>query len=254
MPQETVSQNFNEVFSAGLALQQEKKWDEALASYGQLLDQSLNSLSSQQASVIYHNMSAVAFAKSDFLKAYVWSKKALNLDPSNHQVQEAYQNYAKKVEIPSIPHQISGSDQIKKTVSAVPSDVWMIATFALLLLTVWVFLKHLVQIKKDKLNGKFKKPAWWVEYSLIAVILISAIGTYISFEESKIQHAVVIAPSAPVQTVPGENKPVILEVQAGLEVEVLAANDQFFQIRYPGAFTGWINRSQIELLSLSFRQ
>lgn len=254
MPQESVSQNFNDLFSAALALQQEKKWDESLASYEQLLDQSRDSLTSQQASVIYHNMSAVAFSKNDNLKAYVWSKKALNLDPTNQQVRESYENYAKKIEVPSMPHQISGLAQVKKTISYIPNDIWIIVTFALVLTTVWLFLKHLIQVKKDKLNGNFKKPTWWVEYSLIFVILVLALGSYISFEESQIQHAVVVAEKAQVQTVPGENKPVILEAQAGLELEVLAASADYFQVRYPGAFTGWINRSQIELLSLSFRQ
>ncbi|MCC2680247.1 MAG: hypothetical protein K0R29_2823, partial [Pseudobdellovibrio sp.] len=42
MPQESNSEkNFSDLFTAALALQQEKKWDEALTSYGQLLDQSL---------------------------------------------------------------------------------------------------------------------------------------------------------------------------------------------------------------------
>lgn len=255
MPQESVPQenNFNELFSGALALQQEKKWDEALTSYGQLLDQSLSQLTAQQAAVIYHNMSAVAYAKNDVLKAYVWSKKAANLDPSNQQIRDSYVSYATKVEIPSIPHQISGLDRVKKSVATVPFDVWIIVMFSVLLVTVWKYLKHLVQIKKDKLNGNFKKPAWWVEYSLLGIVFLSAAVCFISYQQSQIQHAVVVAEKAPVQTVPGENKPVILEAQAGLEVEVLAADDQYFQVRYPGAFTGWINRSQVELLSLSFR-
>lgn len=255
MPQDSVSQvkNFNELFSGALALQQEKKWDEALTSYGQLLDQSLPELTSQQAAVIYHNMSAVAYAKNDFLKAYVWSKKAVSLDPSNQQAQDSHLNYAKKVEIPSIPHQISGMDRLNKSISVVPFDVWIIVTFTLLLVTAWKALKHVVQVKKDKLNGNFKKPSWWIEYALTAVVILFAVVCFISYRESQIQHAVVVAEKAAVQTVPGENKPVILEAQAGLEVEVLAENGQYFQVRYPGAFTGWINRSQVELLSLSFR-
>jgi tetratricopeptide (TPR) repeat protein len=255
MPQESNSEkNFSDLFTAALALQQEKKWDEALTSYGQLLDQSLPQLSAKQAASIYHNMSAAAYAKSDFLKAYVWSKKAMALDPSNEQIQTSYANYAKKVEIPSIPHQISGFDQVKKSVTAVPFDIWIIVTLVVLLAAALKVLKHTVQIRKDRLNGNFKKPVWWVEYAIAAVAVVLAAGTFISYQESQIQHAVVVAEKAPVQTVPGENKPVILEAQAGLEVEVLAANDQYFQVRYPGAFTGWINRSQIELLSLSFRQ
>jgi len=254
MPQESnTEKNFSDLFTAALALQQEKKWDEALTSYGQLLDQSLPHLSAKQAAAIYHNMSAAAYSKNDFLKAYIWSKKAMTLDPSNEQVQNSFLNYSKKVEIPSIPHQISGLDQVKKTISAVPFDIWIIVALAVLLAAVLKVLKHAVQIKKDRLNGNFKKPVWWVEYAIAALAVILAVGTFISYQESEIQHAVIVAEKAAVQTVPGENKPVILEAPAGLEVEVLAANDQYFQVRYPGAFTGWINRSQIELLSLSFR-
>jgi hypothetical protein len=254
MPQENVSQNFNELFGTALALQQEKKWDEALASYQKLLDQSRDSLSAQQASVIYHNMSAIAFAKNDLLKAYVWSKKALHLNPANSQAREAYENYSKKVEVPSIPHQISGTDQLQKMIGHVPADIWLAGTLALLLGTAWVFLKYFLRVKKNKLNGIFKKPPLWHGYLLLLVTLIFAAACYVGVNESQKQLAVVIAEKAPVQTVPGENKAVIFEAQAGLELEVLAADENYFQVRYPGAFTGWVNRNQIELLSLSFRQ
>jgi tetratricopeptide (TPR) repeat protein len=254
MPQENVSQNFNELFGSALALQQEKKWDEALASYQKLLDQSRESLTAQQASVIYHNMSVIAFAKNDSLRAYVWSKKALHLNPANSQAREAFENYAKKVEVPSIPHQISGEDQLQKVISVVPVDVWLVSTIALLLFTVWIFLKYFIKVKKNKINGVFKKPPLWHGYILILVTAVFAAACFIGVKESRKQMAVVVAEKAPIQTVPGENKAVIFEAQSGMELEVLAADSNYFQVRYPGAFTGWVNKDQVELLSLSFRQ
>ena len=112
----------------------------------------------------------------------------------------------------------------------------------------------MVTVKKNKLSDIFQHPPKWPVYILSIFTLLVMGMTYVGFSDSHKQLAIVIADKAAVQTVPGENKSVIFEAQAGLELEVLNADADFFQVRYPGAFSGWVKRSQLELLSLSFRQ
>lgn len=254
MPQESGTQNFSDAFNSALSLQQEKKGDEALTAYQSLLDLGRETLSLQQASGIYHNMSGIAFEKGELLKAYVWSKKALSLNPGNQQAKESYAAYSQKFEIPNIPHQISNYDNFKKIVSVVPTDFFLILSLILTLSTVWIAFKRTITVKKNKLNDIYRHPPVWPVYILsIISVLVIAMST-LNYLEGNKHTAIVITEKAAVQTVPGENKPVIFEAPAGLELEILKQNENFFQVRYAGAFTGWVHRSQIELLSLSFRQ
>lgn len=254
MPQENQTQNLNDLFGEALALQNEKKWDESLAVYQKILDLGPESLNIAQGSVVYHNMSTIAYDKSDFLKAYIWAKKSLSLNPSNQKAQQSLEIYAKKVEIPNIPHQISNYDNLKKMVNIAPVDFWFILALSLVATTVWKILKRFVSIKQNQAVGNFNKPNAYLVYFLSTLSFISLFAAILSYQESIKTTAIVIAEKAAVQTVPGENKPVIYEVPAGVELEVLAEQNSFFQVRYIGAFSGWVSKSQLELMSLTFRQ
>ncbi|MGZ3689891.1 MAG: hypothetical protein ACXVAX_00220 [Pseudobdellovibrio sp.] len=253
MPQESVSQNLNDLFGQALALQKDKKWDESLTAYQKIIDLGPDQLGTTQASVLYHNMSTVAFEKSDFLKAYIWSKKAVSLNPANQQAVESLEVYAKKVEIPNIPHQISNFDNFEKIIDLAPLDLWMVLTLIILLLTFRQWLKRFVLIKKNQAQGIYQKPSAWLVYILSILSVVTLVLGAIRYESSLKQQAIVIADKAPVQTVPGDNKPVIYEVPAGAELDVLSEKDNYFQVRYPGAFSGWVSKNQLELMSLTFR-
>ena len=108
MPQDsmTFQQQFPQLFQQGLTPQQEKKWDDAISKYKILLDQGHNAITNEQASVVYHNMAASAYGKSDFLNAYIWSKKAIVLNSNNSFSQNILEQVVKKYQPPQIPHQI----------------------------------------------------------------------------------------------------------------------------------------------------
>lgn len=246
--------SYTQLFDQALSLQQQKNWDESLTTYQKLLDQSLVQMNSSQASVVYHNMSTIAFEKTDYLKAYAWSKKAVVLNPGNQLARESLEVFSKKFEVPVVARQISSYDYLKKEVSKLPLDAWILLSLVLIFVTVWLALKAFLTNKKNQLAENFlKAPKWPIYIALIVSLLIISI-TYVRYLDSSTPRAIVIADTAQVQTAPGENKPVIFEAQAGLELEVLKFDQGYFQIRYPGAFAGWINKTQLEILSLSFEQ
>ncbi len=251
MPQENKT---TQLFDQALAEQQQKNWDASLESYQKLLDLGLATMSNSQASVVYHNMSTVAFAKSDYLKAYTWSKKSLVLNPNNKLAHDSFEVFSKKFEVPMIARQISSYDYLKETVVKLPLDAWSVLSLLLIFLTLGLSLKTYVTHKKNQLAENFTTTPRWPIFLALVFTLLVILSTYISYSEKEMPHAIVIAEKAQVQTAPGENKPVIFEAQAGLELEVLKFDQGYFQIRYPGAFAGWIKKSQLEILSLSFEQ
>lgn len=243
-----------QLFNQALVLQQQKKYDESLALYQKILDQSPNDLGGSQASVIYHNMSTIAYEKGDVLKAYVWSKKSVHLNPGNQLARESFQFYSKKFEVPVIPHQISNYDNFKKIISKVSVDAWFVLGLVLIFVTLWTAVRNFLTGKKNQLAGIFTTPPKWPPILMTFLTLAVLSMAYINYQDSSTLRALVIVEKAQVQTAPGQNKSVIYEAPAGLELEVLNFDQGYFQVRYSGAFSGWVNKSQVELLSLTFEQ
>lgn len=262
MPQENETQNtptqtplsYTQAFDQALALQQQQNWDSALKAYQTLLDQSIKEMGVSQAAVVYHNMSSLAYEKGDFLKAYIWSKKSLALDPNNQLAHESFKHYSTKIEIPTIAHQISNFDHLKNLVSTVSLDAWLIFSIILIFATIWLALKNILISKKNQLANNFSNPEKWPLFLLGSLTLLVLSITYIRYQDASTLRGLVITEKAQVQTAPGENKPVIFEAQAGLELEVLKSDQGYFLVRYAGAFSGWIKKAQVELMSLSFEQ
>lgn len=250
------SMPYTQLFNQALAEQQKKNWDSSLEFYQKLLDQSLSQkdmeLSDFQASAIYHNMSLIASEKGDSLKAYVWSKKALVLNPSNQLAVESFKQYSMQFKPPTIAHQISNLDNIKTLIAKINIDVWFILSLILIFTTLWIATKNVIIRKKNQLKGHFYSPPKWPLLTATAITFFILSITYIGYLEASVLKGIVIAQSAQVQTAPGENKSVIFEAPAGLELEILKINGptpNYYQVRYPGAFSGWISSSQIEILS-----
>ena len=248
------SVSITQLFDQALALQQQQKWDASLEAYQKLLDQSPKEMGIFQASVVYHNMSTIAYAKGNFLNAYVWSKKSLSLSPNNQLARESFTLYSKKFEVPVIAHQITNLDYFKKFISIFPLDIWLSLSLVLIFTTLWLALKNIFIRKKNQLADNFSNPKKWPTISVAIVTILILSGTYIYYNDVSTLRAIVTAEKAQVQTAPGENKPVIFEAQAGLELEVLNFDQGYYHVRYPGAFSGWVSKKQLEILSLVFEQ
>lgn len=247
MPQENVT--FQQLFDQALSAQQQKNWDEALKLYQQVLDQGQSQLNEPQLSTIYHNMSTVAFEKSEFLYAYVWSKKALALDPGNRIAQQAFEGYAKKFEVPSIPHQISTSQNFQKIIEKVPVDLLLSLCLVLFFATLHLFFKNLLSKRKDQIDLIMTRSFAWKPLVSFTLLVVFVVLSVLRWNLDQKIHAIIITDKTGVQTAAGENRPVIFEAQPGLEVEVLQISESYAQVRYPGAFSGWVPLKNVEILS-----
>ncbi|MBC7420925.1 MAG: hypothetical protein H7328_09365 [Bdellovibrio sp.] len=250
MPQEN-NVTFSQLFEQGLASQQQKNWDAALDSYQQALDKGLKDMNPNQASAIYHNMSTVAFEKADFLKAYVWSKKAVALNPSNKIAGQSLEQHSKKFEVPQLAHQISSYENLKSALRLTSIDFLSILTLVLFSITLMFTFKNLILSKKNAVENLPRRGFSWVAFVLGLATFVTLFSTIILWNDELTLRGLIIADKTAVQTAPGENKPVIFEVQPGIEVEVIQSQADYVQVRYPGAFSGWIPKKSIEVLSIA---
>lgn len=255
MPQENSQENMQEnasaqqLFEQGLASQQQKNWDQALIQYQKALDKGPGQLTDSQAAAVFHNMSTVAYQKSDFLHAYIWSKKAVALNPNNHLAQQSIDQFSKKFEPPQVAHQISGYENFKSFLRLAPVDAFCFLTVILLFFTLWIIVKNLIQRRKAELAQEPQKGFPWSSVCLTLLTIFVLTCSMIRIKDEETLRGLIVTEKTAVQTAPGENKPVIFEAQAGTEVEVLQAQSDYIQVRYPGAFSGWILRKNIEILS-----
>ncbi len=92
-----------------------------------------------------------------------------------------------------------------------------------------------------------------MNYILILVLLV--FSSLLAFKVNDLTELKVIVktPQIPVQTSPGENKPIVTQAEIGTIFKVLKfSNDPdlaYVQIKFPGAYSGWVKRSHLELLN-----
>jgi len=249
MPQENVPKNLTvqQLFDQALSAQQQKNQDEALRLYKKTLDLGQNQANSPQLSVIYHNMSAIAFEKSDFLHAYTWSKKALALDSGNRIAQEALTEYSKKFEVPNVARQISTSQNLQKALEKIPVDFLYGLCLVLLFVTLRSFFKRLLAQRRNQIEMISQTTSSWKSWVSLTCLIAAVALTGIRHNLDARVRAIIMDKTG-IQTAAGENKPVIFEAQSGLEVEVLQLSESYAQIRYPGAFSGWVPLKNLEVL------
>lgn len=250
MPQENLPNNTTaqQLFDQALSAQQQKNLEEALRLYKEALDKGQSDLKAPQISVVYHNMSTIAYEKSDFLHAYVWSKKAIALNPGNHTAQEAFTEYAKKFEVPTVSRQISASQNLQKALEKAPVDFLFVLCLVLFFSTLHLFFKKILIQRKNQIEMTGQNKSSWPIWASFGVFLVMVVLTGIRHNLDARTRAIIMDKTG-IQTAAGENKPIIFEAQSGLEVEVLQFSDSYAQIRYPGAFSGWVPLKNLEVLS-----
>ncbi|OFZ28665.1 MAG: hypothetical protein A2622_06140 [Bdellovibrionales bacterium RIFCSPHIGHO2_01_FULL_40_29] len=259
MPQDemTIQQQFPQLFQQGLADQQNKKWDDALGKYQTLLDQSQNSLTNTQASVVYHNMAVCAFEKVDLAKTYIWSKKAITLNSRNQIAQDFYSEISQKFQPPQVPHQISAIESLQKVaLKNVSMDTMIIVSFILLSASFYLGLKNWLIRRQNRLEAEststFKKNPLGLTVGFASMVIFTSLVIFllaVKWTDFKTPKALIAIDKTLVQTASGGNQAVIYDAGIGLEVDVLKIEADFVQIRFPGAFSGWVKKENLEILT-----
>ena len=259
MPQEsmTFQQQFPQLFQLGLAQQKEKKWDDAIANYKSILDQGRNGVTPEQGSVVYHNMAVCAFEKSDFVNAYIWSKKATTLNSGNTFAHNLFLESAKKFQPTQVPHQISAVESLQKVaLKNVSFDLLLVGFLVFLFFTFYSGLKFWLSRRKDQIESealsmqKRQPLTAWIGVSLLtALTVVFLFLTIVKWDDLSLPKALIASENTSVQTAAGGSQATIYDAAPGLEVDVLKIDGDYAQVRYPGAFSGWVAKKNLEVIT-----
>ncbi len=253
-PQQDSSQN---LFQQALSLQNEKKIDDAIVIYQKILDLGLahdSNLTQEQASAVSQNISNLYFQKKESALAYVYNQKALFLDEKNSQAADFQKQNKNLYQTASIPRDISFYENLNSIGLKYFSIEILFVTLAVLLFFVLKnFFRFFIDRKKSEIANADPEKFNFANYVLIFLFSICALLLTMKINDSVQLKVILKSATAAVQTAAGENQAVVTQAEIGTIFNVLKmSNDADFayvQIKYPGAYSGWVKRADLELLN-----
>lgn len=244
-------------FQQALSLQNEKKSDEAIAIYQNILDLGLaekSELTREQASAVSQNMSLIYFQKKEAALSYVYSQKALFLNERNKQAQEFQKQNKNLFQTTSIARDISLTENMNSLFLKYFSVEVLFLIFALLsgfiLKTLFQFFLARKKAENENLETikfNFKNYISLFFWCCLAFLL------FIKIDDDSQLKVILKKPTVSVQTSPGENQATVTQAEIGTLFYVLKlsndAENAYVQVKYPGAYSGWLKRADLELLN-----
>ena len=245
--------DFQQTFQNAVSLQQQKKYDEALAAYKSLLEQQNPDLSRDQIADISYNAALTSFNKQDFLSSYVYNQKALLLSPRHSQASELAAKIKTQFQVRATPHDISLIENLNKAgLDVVPVEAfWVLATLFLVIFLRSIFRYFLKRKKELMENLKFSRFSY-KNYLWLVLFVVFYFFAGIKIWDEQIPKALIRTEQASLKTAAGENQATLADLPGGSLVHILRVtkvNDiQYFQIKYPGGISGWTKKDDLELI------
>lgn len=244
---------FQQTFQNAVSLQQQKKYDEALAAYKSLLETPNLDLSRDQIADISYNAALTSFNKQDFLASYVYNQKALLLHPRHSQASELAAKIKTQFQVRATPHDISLIENLNKAgLEVIPAEAfWVFATFFLVIFLRSVFGYFLTRKKELLENLKFSRFSYKNYFWLVLFIVFYFLAGLKIWNE-QIPKALIRVEQASLKTAAGENQATLADLPGGSLVHILRVSKvgdvSYFQIKYPGGISGWTKKEDLELI------
>jgi tetratricopeptide (TPR) repeat protein len=232
--------SFEEAFQSGLASYSSKKFDEARLAFGQAIEK--NPSSSQALT----NMGLTEFQLGNKGAAVAFLRKAQWLDPDFSTPKNALEFILPQLEIKEIPHEIQVWESLRaRFVAPFSMTAFLALTGISLFSTGWLFLAY-VGRRREATRDEKPYPPFPVIPVIIGLIFFVCLAlTASKIIDHQIPRGTVVAEKVFVHAAPDEKSAQLFELYAGLEVLLKVAKDDWVQITYPGALTGWIPRASL---------
>jgi len=232
--------SFEEAFQSGLASYNSKKYDEARLAFGQALEQNP---SSAQALT---NLGLTEFQLGNKGAAVAFLRKAQWLDPDFSTPRSALEFILPQLEIKEIPHEIQLWESTRaRFVAPFSLTAFLALTGISLFSTGWLFLAYTGR-RREATRDEKPYPPFPVIPVIIGFVFFGCLAlTASKIIDHQIPRATVVAEKAFVHAAPEEKSAQLFEIYSGLEVILKATKDDWVQVTYPGALTGWIPRASL---------
>jgi hypothetical protein len=245
----------NELFNEAISLHQSKKFDEALNIYLKILDKSQDaSITQEQASTVSQNIAVLYMQQNKTELAYVFNKKALGLNPRNTAAEQFAKNSLNNFKVTEIARDISWTEQLNNMgLKYIPFEALAFVTIVFIFLSLKLFFNYLMNQKKNLLENKMPPVLSWLFYGYLMLFILTFSLLWAKHSGATLPTGIIKSASASVQTAAGANQAIITEINLGHVVQILQTKEVegviYAQIKVPGAFSGWIKKTDLEPLN-----
>ena len=230
--------------SAQVYMQQANKLYEA-SEYGQALELYHNIEQHYRSPILFFNIGNCYFKTSQIPNAILYYERSLKYDPQNENtlanLKQAHKFIADDIQaLPANAFSESWNAFVKdRSINfwANLSIYLMITGFLVLLLTL---------VKLPDFVKKFS--------SLLAgILIVAALFTFLLARSAKnniemVNHAIVFTPKVDVMSEPKSNGSRLFVIHEGLKVEILANNDDWYEIKLANGEIGWILKEDCKVI------
>ena len=232
--------SFESAFQAGINQYQTQKYDEARLSFIRALERNPQSVQALT------NLALAQFQLGKKGEAVALLRKAQNLDPNFSTPTAALNFILPQLEVKEIPHEIQMWETIR-THFVVPFSItgFLALTAMSLLFAGWLFL-HYFGERRRALKENLRFPRFPTIPTLILLVFLAmSTLTLLKVIDHQLPRGTITALKVPVLSAPTESGAALFEIYSGLEVILNSVSQDWVQVTYPGAMTGWIPKSAI---------
>lgn len=221
----------------GNSFYQQKKYSEAIESYEKVIGENFES------ATLFYNLGNAYFKNEENGKAILWYERALQLDPTNEDIQHniAFVNQKLEDKIDVLPELFLTRWYIS-IASSLNSNQWAILSiiaFTLLLLSILSFL--FIRIS-------------WIKSASVFIVLFSIIICIFSFlfsyrntiTREKNPEAIILQSVINGKSTPNESGTDLFIIHEGLKVKITDQLNDWVEIKLPNGEKGWVPYSTLE--------
>ncbi len=232
--------SFEQLFKTGVQSYQKKDYEQARESFAKSIEKDPNNLSALT------NLALAEFQLGKKGYAVALLRKATNLDPDFSVPSAALKFILPQLDVKEIPHEIQLWENLRgQFLAPVPLTAYLILTALLLFTAGWTLLNYIGArkraLKEDALLPSFPSVGFILSLASIATLSLAMLKVY----DFQVPRATVIAEKISVLSAPDDKAPALFELFGGLEVIILSTNQDWVQVNYPGALSGWLPKSAV---------
>lgn len=234
------SQTAEELFQAGVSSLQKNELDQARDQFSQSLKLAPNNVQT-----LYNLGLTENRAKNEGLALGLW-RKALVLQPTNHQVAQAIE-FAEN-NLPQRPISRGGDlfESLHDSFLAETSLMSLIAlNLALLAFAGWILIRYAARRSRSIENEEPSPPFPYIGILFGLGLVVSAIVLGAKVYDLTLTRATITADKVEVKTSPDSQAATLFELFEGVEVIVRQSREGWMQVTYPGGLSGWVQSDAV---------
>lgn len=224
-------EDLNAYFIQANALYNEGKYDSALVTYNQILDQEMAS------AALYYNVGNTYYKLREYPMAILNYEKALQLDPNNEDIRTNLQIANLKVvdKIEPVPTLffVKWWNNLRMLFSANAWAAVSLGLFALLLLCIFLFFT-------SRSTG-LRKTGFFTGLIVLLLLVVSVLFSVQKYNGLRHQdEAIVMTPTITVKSSPSESSVDLFVLHEGAKVAILDVANDWNKVKIANGSVGWL--------------